>query len=160
MALTMVLAMVGFTVFTSIVLLALSFAAPAGTTEDAYGIDGLGGGSSFDDGRPRIRLLSRLLFTRRQPESIVIDCLLLAVEQAGPGVTAPEGLPFTLQLRAPDTAWFAERVDDLLTEWADDSRELMVELREDHGTVRTRIASGDASLQLELSGAAGLTLTG
>ena len=161
MALTMVLAMVGFTVFASVVLLAITHANPTVTrATNASAATDAGGGAAPDDGRPRIRLLSRLLFSRRQPESIVIDCLLLSVEQAGPGVSAPEGLPFTLQLRVPDTEWFADRIDELLTEWADQSRELLVELREDHGTVRTRIASGGSSLQLELSGAAGLTLTG
>jgi hypothetical protein len=152
MALTVTLAIVGFTVAASVVLLlfALAVPAPAPIGETT---------SRLDDDRPRIRLLSRLLFTRRHPESIVIDCLLVSVEQAGPGVTAPEGLPFTLQLRTPDTDWFAERVDQLLHEWAEESRELMLELREDHGKVRTRIDSGDASVQLELSGAAGLSLT-
>jgi hypothetical protein len=153
-ALSVTLAIIGLTVAVSVGLLLLaSLVVPGpGAADD-------GPPATADDGRPRIRLLSRLLFSRRQPESIVIDCLLLSVEQAGPGVTAPAGLPFTLQLRTPDTGWFADRVDDLLSTWADESRELVLELREDHGTVRTRIASGDASVQLELSGAAGLSLT-
>jgi hypothetical protein len=150
MALTVMLAIVGFTVVTTVVLILVAIANPPSTPVDDLPVD---------DGRPRIRLLSRLLFARRQPESIIIDCLLLSVEQAGPGVTAPEGLPFTLELRTPDTPWFAERVDELLSDWADESRELVLELREDHGKVRTRIDSGDASVHLELSGAAGLTLT-
>jgi hypothetical protein len=153
-ALSVTLAIIGLTVAVSVGLLLLaSLVVPGpGAADDAPP-------ATPEDGRPRIRLLSRLLFSRRQPESIVIDCLLLSVEQAGPGVTAPAGLPFTLQLRTPDTGWFADRVDDLLSTWADESRELVLELREDHGTVRTRIASGDASVQLELSGAAGLSLT-
>lgn len=111
-----------------------------------------------DDGHPRIRLLSRVLFARCQPDSIMLDCLLVAVEQAAPGVTVAPGMPFTLQLRAPTTGWFADRVERLLTEWADENRELLLELHEDHGKVRTRIASGESSVQLELSGAAGLQL--
>ena len=149
----MLLAMVGFSIVARIVLLAITYAIPTPATRTTTAPE-------HDDGRPRIRLVSRLLFSHRQPESIVIDCLLLAVDQAGPGVSAPEGLPFTLRLRVPDTEWFADRVDELLSQWADESRELVLELREDHGTVRTRIASGDSSVQLELSGAAGLSLTG
>jgi hypothetical protein len=154
MALTVTLAIVGWTVVMTVLLLVLGLAVPPSVrrSDDAAT-------TPIDDGRPRIRLLSRLLFSRRQPESIVIDCLLLSVEEAGPGVTAPEGLPFTLQLRTPDTGWFAERVEQLLADWADESRELVVELREDHGIVRTRIDSGDATVHLELSGAAGLSLT-
>jgi hypothetical protein len=113
-----------------------------------------------EDIRPRVRLLSRLLFSRRQAEGITLDCLLLSVQQAGPGVTAPEGLPFTLQLRAPETEWFATRVEQLLAEWAADSRELLLELTEDHGKVRTMIVSNGASVHLELAGAAGLQLNG
>jgi hypothetical protein len=153
MALTMTLVLVGFTVAVTVVLLLAAITIPPAPYRDDDADD------TLDDGRPRIRLLSRLLFSRRETESIVIDCLLLAVEQAGPGVTAPEGLPFTLQLRIPDTQWFADRVDQLLSGWADESRVLVLELREDHGTVRTRIASGDASVHLELCGAAGLSLT-
>jgi hypothetical protein len=153
-ALTAILAIVGFTVAASLALLRFSLALSV-HEEPAEADDPL----AAQQGRPRIQLLSRLLFSRRQPESIVIDCLLLSIEQAGPGVTAPEGMPFTLQLRTPDTGWFAERVDQLLSTWADESRELLLELREDQGKVRTRIASGDASVQLELSGAAGLSLT-
>jgi hypothetical protein len=155
MAISVSLAVVGFSVLATVLLLLLAIhAAPA----DLDGDDRTAH-ESETDGRPRVLLLSRLLFTRRQPDSIVIDCLLVSVEQAAPGVTAPEGLPFTLQLRAPDTGWFAERVEHLLEEWAEESRELVLELREDHGKVRTRIASGEASVQLELSGAAGLSLT-
>lgn len=143
------LTVVAFTVATTIVLLLLSIAAPS--TRPAALFD--------DDGRPRIRLLSRLLFTRTHQDAITIDCLLMSVEQAGAGISAPEGLPFTLQLRAPDTAWFADRVEQLLEQWADESRELTVELREDHGKVRTMLTSGTSSVHLELSGAAGLSLT-
>jgi hypothetical protein len=112
-----------------------------------------------DEGHPRIRLLSRLLFARSQDDAITIDCLLLSVDQAGPGVSAPAGLPFTLRLRTPETAWFAGRVEHLLSEWADESRELVVELREDHGKVRTMLSSGESAVHLELAGAAGLSLT-
>ena len=143
------LTVVAFTVATTVVLLLLSIAAPSARPAALFD----------DDGRPRIRLLSRLLFTRTHHDAITIDCLLVAVETAGPGITAPEGLPFTLQLRTPDTAWFADRVEHLLELWAAESRELTVELREDHGKVRTMITSGDASVHLELSGAAGLSLT-
>ena len=143
------LAVVGFTVATTIVLLLLAVAAPSPRSAALFD----------DDGRPRIRLLSRLLFTRTHQDAITIDCLLVSVDQAGSGISAPEGLPFTLQLRTPETAWFADRVEQLLEQWADESRELMVELREDHGKVRTMLSSGTSSVQLELSGAAGLSLT-
>ncbi len=106
---------------------------------------------------PSVRLLSRLLFARRQPDAITLDCLLVAVEDPAPGVVAPAGLPFTLQLLAPDPR-MAQRVDDLLSAWAADSRELLFELRQEQGRVRTTIASGDSSVQLELTGAAGLQL--
>jgi hypothetical protein len=139
------------TVVTTVLLLAVAVAAPP----DETGSDAL----ADEDRRPRIRLLSRVLFTRRQRDAITIDCLLVSVEQAGPGVGAPAGLPFTLQFRTPDTAWFADRVERLLTEWADDSRELSVELREDHGKVRTVLTSGPSAVHLELAGAAGLSLT-
>ena len=144
------LAVVGFTVTTTIVLLLLAIAMPGNRSAAAF----------FDDeGHPRIRLLSRLLFTRTQDDAITIDCLLVSVDQAGPGISAPEGLPFTLRLHTPETAWFADRVEHLLEEWADDSRELMVELREDHGKVRTMLSSGESAVHLELAGAAGLSLT-
>ena len=143
------LAVVGFTVTVTIVLLLLSIATPSARGTALFD----------DDGRPRIRLLSRLLFTRTHKDAITIDCLLVSVEKAGPGITAPEGLPFTLQLRTPETAWFADRVEQLLELWADESRELTVELREDHGKVRTMISSGTSSVHLELSGAAGLSLS-
>ncbi len=106
--------------------------------------------------RPSIRLLSRLLFARHQPGAITLDCLLVSVEGPASGV-APAGLPFTLQLHAPEAA-IARQVDELLDEWTADSRELMLELSEDRGRVRTTIASGKSSVQLELSGAAGLQL--
>jgi len=122
-----------FVIATTVVLLLVSLAAPAAPKTPAL---------YDDDGYPRIRLLSRVLFTRRQTDAITIDCLLVAVEQAGPDLDAPEGLPFTLQLKAPETGWFADRVEQLLEEWASDSRELLLELREDHGRVRTMIASG------------------
>ncbi len=104
---------------------------------------------------PSVRLLSRLLFARHQPGAITLDCLLVAVEEAAPGVVAPPGLPFTLQMRAPEER-LAEQVDELLAEWAADSRELLFELRQEEGRVRTTIASGDSKVHLELSGAAGL----
>ena len=143
------LTVVGITVLATVVLLLLAIAAPGSRPPAIFD----------DDGRPRIRLLSRLLFTRTHQDAITIDCLLVAVDKAGPGITAPEGLPFTLQLRTPETAWFADRVEQLLEQWADESRELMVELREDHGKVRTMLTSGTSSVHLELSGAAGLSLT-
>lgn len=146
---TLILAIVAFTVVTTLVLLLLALAVPDAPVPEA---------PADDDRRPRIRLLSRVLFTRRNHDAITIDCLLVSVEQAGPGVGAPAGLPFTLQFRAPDTAWFADRVEQLLTEWAEDDRELTVELREDHGKVRTVIASGASAVHLELAGAAGLSL--
>jgi hypothetical protein len=100
-------------------------------------------------GEPRpMRQLSRLLFARRSERSaIVLDCL-----------TIPEGSPFTLELRAPDTSWFGERVEHLLGEWAEESRELTLELRNDHGKVRTMISNGSSAVHLELAGAAGLAL--
>ena len=143
------LAVVGFTVTTTIVLLLLAITAPGNRSAALFD----------DEGHPRIRLLSRLLFTRTQDDAITIDCLLLSIDQAAPGISAPEGLPFTLRLRSPETAWFAERVDHLLGEWAHESREMVVELREDHGKVRTMLSSGDSAVHLELAGAAGLSLT-
>jgi hypothetical protein len=142
---------VAFTIVTTIVLLVLAYGIPAATTDSASGAN--------RHGEPRIRLLFRLLFSRTQPDGITLDCLLVSVEEAAPGVHAPEGLPFTLRLRVPDTVWFAHRVDQLLGEWADDGRELLIELTEDHGKVRTMIASGTSSVHLELAGAAGLSLT-
>ena len=150
MGLALPLALVGFTVLTTVLLLLLAVAVPH--VGDA-------GRGEEDDNRPRVRLLSRLLFTRTHDDAITIDCLLMAVEKAGPGVSAPEGLPFTLQLRTPDTVWFADRVEQLLEQWADESRELTVELREDHGKVRTMLTSGSSAVHLELSGAAGLSLS-
>jgi hypothetical protein len=110
----------------------------------------------LDETPPRVRLLSRLLFTRNQDDGFTLDCLVVSVEESAAGINAPTGQPFTLQLRAPETAWFAERVEHLLAEWADDSRELLVELSEDHGKVRTMLASNGSSVHLELSAAAGL----
>jgi hypothetical protein len=159
---TLPLTLVVFTVVTTVVLLVLALAVPAPSPDDERP-EGLrstdrrrGPG---EDRRPRIRLLSQVLFTRRQRDNITIDCLLVSVEQAGPGVGAPAGLPFTLQFRTPDTAWFADRVEHLLNEWSSENRELLFELREDHGKVRTVIASGPSSVHLELAGAAGLSLT-
>jgi len=149
MGVTVSVAILAFVIATTVVLLLVSLAVPAPKTPALYD----------DDGQPRIRLLSRVLFTRRFTDAITIDCLLVAVEQAGPDLDAPEGLPFTLQLKAPETGWFADRVEQLLEEWAGDSRELLLELREDHGRVRTMIVSGSSSVHLELTGAAGLSLT-
>ncbi len=147
---TATVAILAFTIATTIVLLFVSLAVPALPKPPAL---------YDDDGHPRIRLLSRVLFTRRQTDAITLDCLLVSVEQAGPDLDAPEGLPFTLQLKAPETGWFADRVEQLLEEWAGDSRELLLELREDHGRVRTMIVSGTSSVHLELTAAAGLSLT-
>lgn len=162
MGTTAMLVIVAFTVISTLALLLMALALPAiddpPSTSPSPNPDGAGSNDE-DDQRPRLRLLSRLLFSRRTRDAITIDCLLLSVEQAKPGVDAPEGLPFTLELKTPDTTWFAERVEDLLAEWADDSRELLLELREDRGKVRTCIASGDSMVHLELSGAAGLTLS-
>ena len=113
--------------------------------------------TAADHGKPRLRLSSRLLFARRSLDAITLDCTLL--EAAGdlpPDVHPPAGLPFTLRVRCPDTGWFAGRVEELLNEWADDNRELMLELSSEHGKVRTTIASGGSSVHLELAGAAGL----
>jgi hypothetical protein len=151
---TLTLAVVVFTVVTTVVLLVLAMAVPDRETQRSTTRPG-----ASDDGRPRIRLLSQVLFTRRQRDAITIDCLLVSVEHAGPGVGAPSGLPFTLQFHAPDTTWFADRVEQLLTEWSDDNRELVMELREDHGKVRTMISSGPSAVHLELAGAAGLSLS-
>jgi hypothetical protein len=165
---TLPLTIVVFTVVTTIVLLVLALAVPAPAPDDVpEGLEGLEGlerehdhrRGPGEDRRPRIRLLSQVLFTRRQRDNITIDCLLVSVEQAGPGVGAPAGLPFTLQFRTPDTAWFADRVEHLLNEWSAENRELLVELREDHGKVRTVLTSGPSAVHLELAGAAGLSLT-
>lgn len=105
----------------------------------------------------RVRLMSRLLFARRSFDAITLDCTLVSVEgDLPPDVDPPEGLPFTLRVRCPDTTWFATRVEELLSEWAEDNRELLLELSSDHGKVRTTIASGGSSVHLELAGAAGL----
>ena len=154
MGATLTLTVVVFTVVTTVVLLVLAMAVPDRETQRSAARPRVG-----DDGRPRIRLLSQVLFTRRQRDAITIDCLLVSVEHAGPGVGAPSGLPFTLQFHAPDTTWFADRVEQLLTEWSDDNRELVMELREDHGKVRTMISSGPSAVHLELAGAAGLSLS-
>lgn len=159
---TLSLTIVVFTIVTALVLLVLALAVPAPPVPEEGTLETEGPArrrGPADDRRPRIRILSQVLFTRRQRDNITIDCLLVSVEQAGPGVGAPAGLPFTLQFHTPDTAWFADRVEHLLAEWAEDNRELTLELREDHGKVRTVIASGPSSVHLELSGAAGLTLT-
>ncbi len=145
------LTMVGFTVATTILVLVVSLCAPTPVSRIGEAI--------FDDHRPRIRLLTQVLFTRRNRDAITIDCLLLEVTQAGPGVAAPSGMPFTLQFHTPDTVWFADRVEHLLQDWANNNHELVVELREDHGKVRTLISSGPSSVHLELAGAAGLSLT-
>ncbi|HEX7166715.1 MAG TPA: hypothetical protein VF230_07020 [Acidimicrobiales bacterium] len=105
----------------------------------------------------RVRLASRLLFARRSADAITLDCTLVRVDGRLPAnVDPPVGLPFTLRVRCPDTGWFAGRVEELLTEWADDNRELVLELSPDRGKVRTTIASGTSSVHLELAGAAGL----
>lgn len=150
MGTTVSIAILAFTVVTTVVLLVIAIALPSVPKSPAF---------YDEDGQPRIRLLSRVLFSHRRSDAISIDFLLVAVEQAGPEVTAPAGLPFTLQLRAPETGWFADRVEQLLDEWAQDSRELLLELREDRGKVRTMIASGTSSVHLELTGAAGLSLS-
>lgn len=154
MGTTLSFSIVAFTVVTTVLLLVLAMAVPDRPRER-----GADGDDAADARRPRIRLLSQVLFTRRHRDAITIDCLLVSVESAGPGVDAPAGLPFTLQFRTPETAWFADRVEQLLNEWSDDSRELTVELSEDHGKVRTMIASGKSAVHLELAGAAGLSLT-
>lgn len=104
----------------------------------------------------RVRLMSRLLFARRSLDAITLDCTLVAVDGGLPAaVDPPEGLPFALRVRCPDTAWLANRVEKLLSEWADDNRELVLELTADRDKVRTTIASGRSSVHLELADAAG-----
>ena len=111
--------------------------------------------------RGHVRLMSRLLFARRSFDAITLDCTLVSVDgDLPPDVDPPEGLPFTLRVRCPDTTWFATRVEELLTEWADDNRQLVLELSADRGKVRTTIASGGSSVHLELAGAAGLGSAG
>lgn len=114
---------------------------------------------------------SRALFATRSRDAITLDFTLVRAEEGldlPPALWPPElpgaltnglppGQPFTLQLRAPDAGWFAGRVEELLCEWAEDNRELMLELREDRGRVRTTIVSGDSSVHLELASADGLT---
>jgi len=91
--------------------------------------------------RDRVRLLSRLLFARRSFDAITLDCTLVAVDgELPPDIDPPEGLPFTLRVRCPETTWFATRVEELLSEWAEDNRELVLELSPDKGKVRTTIA--------------------
>lgn len=112
--------------------------------------------------RGHVRLMSRLLFARRSFDAITLDCTLVSVDGDLPADigTPPAGLPFTLRVRCPDTTWFATRVEELLTEWADDNRELVLELSPDRGRVRTTIASRGSSVHLELAGAAGLGSAG
>jgi hypothetical protein len=106
----------------------------------------------------RLRLSSRALFASRSVDAITLDCTLMRAEDDAD--EPPVGLPFTLQLRPPQAGWFASRVEELLAEWAADNRELLLELREDHGRVRTMIASGESSVYLELTSAAGLAAPG
>jgi hypothetical protein len=121
--------------------------------------------------KPSLRLLSRALFASRSPDAITLDCTLVRAEHGGgwrggldlppaflpPAFVPPAGLPFTLRLRAPEADWFAGRVEELLREWAEENRELVLELREDRGRVRTTIASGDSSVYLDLAEAAGFS---
>ena len=111
--------------------------------------------------RPRLRLPSRILFASRSAATITLDCALVRpADVAGvvlpPHLAPPPGLPFTLQLRAPTVDWFAGRVEELLRAWAEEDREVVVELREDRGRVRTTVASEESSVHLELAGVAGL----
>lgn len=109
----------------------------------------------------RVRLVSRLLFSRRTADAFTLDCMLVTVDGDLPDeVDPPEGLPFALRVRCPETSWFADRVEGLLSDWAEETRELTLELTPDRGRVRTTIASGDASVHLELAGAAGLGTPG
>lgn len=94
----------------------------------------------------RLRLWSRALFASSTRGAITLDCMLVQT-----------GEPFTLLLRPPDSGWFAGRVEELLREWAEENRELALELREEHGRVRTTIASGGSSVYLELARAEGLS---
>jgi hypothetical protein len=104
-----------------------------------------------------IRLVTRVLFSRRAHDALTLDCTLIRVERGlPPDLDPPEGLPFTLRVRCPDTSWFAGRVEALLGEWAKENREVVVELTPENDKIRTMIASGESSVHLELSGAAGL----
>ena len=106
--------------------------------------------------RAGLRLVSRLLFVFRQRDSIALDCTLVEA-QGGipPAMAPPPGLPFTLRLRAPDTQWFANRVEELLTEWAADDRPLVLDLVESTGHIKATLTHGDSSVHLDLAGAAG-----
>ena len=64
------------------------------------------------------------------------------------------GLPFTLDLRPPDTPWFAAQVESLLTQWAEESRVVTIELQGVRDHQHVGIESESALLQLELDGAA------
>ena len=110
-------------------------------------------------GRTRLRLVSRLVFVFRQSDSIALDCTLVEAQGAIPDVLSPPvGLPFTLQLRAPDTSWFAARVEELLQEWSDADEPLVLDLDlvEATGHIKATLTSGESSVHLELAGAAGL----
>jgi hypothetical protein len=152
MTLSMLLLIVA--VISSAVLMSRALRVPAASMPD----------DTLESSAPRVRLrpgalrlFSRLLFARRSTDAITLDCTLVAVDgELPPGVEPPAGLPFTLRLRCPDTTWLASRVEELLIEWADESRELVLELAPENGKVRTTIMSDGSSVHLELAGAAGL----
>lgn len=106
----------------------------------------------------RLGLDARILFVSRSAGTIALDCVLAGHHDGNHDSDAPPpGLPFTLQLRAPFADWFSARVEDLLRLWAEEDRELVIELRDDgRGRVRTTIAGDESSVHLELAGAPGL----
>lgn len=108
--------------------------------------------------RPTVRLRFRVLFTRRQRQAITLDCLMVAVERGAPEAAIPAGMPFTLQVWVPQTPAYAARAELLLNRWADQDQELLLELLKEQGRVTTTITSDQSSLELELAGAAGLSL--
>lgn len=102
-------------------------------------------------------LAAQVLFAHNEPGRITVDGTVLDVK--GDRLRAPApGTPFTLDLRAPSTAWFSASVGDLLTEWAERGEIVELELLAGGAGPRARLSRDEARLVLDLVSTAGLPL--
>ena len=111
-----------------------------------------------DRGRTALSLKARLAFVHSpQPDAVVLDCTLQELDGDRDGAV-PVGAPFTLQLRLPETAWFATSLELLLEQWAEDSRLVEISLLARDGHAKAHVGDGSSRLMLEVDSAAGLSV--
>lgn len=104
-----------------------------------------------------LTLDGRLAFAHSPtPDTVVLDCTLERLHDDTDG-TVPVGAPFTLQLRLPETAWFATSLELLLEQWAAECRTVEIAITTRDGQAKAHVGDGSSRLMLEVASAAGLS---